>query len=98
MQIVNLTPHEITLCGTKYPSAGEARVAVTERQVGELNGIPIVQEVYGDVTGLPEPVDGVVYVVSLLVLQRCAGRSDVYGLTRFHRLNGVIVGAHALKQ
>ena len=32
---------------------------------------------YGPVEGLPEPQEGVFYIVSGLVLQHCAGRADV---------------------
>lgn len=33
---------------------------------------------WGEVEGLPAPVEGTIYVVSSLVAQRCAGRRDVF--------------------
>ena len=58
MQIINLTPHPVTVLdgpheGT-YPSAGIARV----------DGLP-----HGPIVGLPDPAEGVRYVVSVLVAE-----------------------------
>lgn len=57
-------------------SSGVARCSVKNAVVDEVDGVPVVSAEYGDVTGLPESQDGVVYVVSMLVAQR-AGRADV---------------------
>lgn len=40
--------------------------------------IPVVNQVYGDVEGLPPPRQGTAYIVSLMVAQRVPWRSDVY--------------------
>mgnify|MGYP001598752857 FL=1 len=42
-----------------------------------LAGIPLFVTVGGDVTGLPEPVAGTIYIVSLLVRQAVPHRLDV---------------------
>ena len=51
MEIVNLTPHEITFMGGKkitIPASGNvARVSVKRKQVGTLNGLPIYRSVFG---------------------------------------------------
>lgn len=89
--IINLTPHEIVFCkdgdaerGYDYdvvkvvPACGlVARLTGKNNRIGEIDGIPIFKTVYGEVAGLPEPQDGVVYVVSTLVKQRCRDRKDV---------------------
>ena len=72
----NYTPHSITLnSGEKYDSVGVARVRNTFSEVDD-NGICSVS--YGDITGLPEPKDGCIYIVSALVLAaaKAAGRTD----------------------
>lgn len=68
MKIINLTPHTITIIDDNgnvvgsYESAGLARV----------DSLPL-----GDVVGLPEPEDGTVYVVSVLVAERLPHRADL---------------------
>ena len=86
MKFVNLTPHTITIydlyCNKiTLPSEGVARVETTEREMDTIDNIPIVAApIPGPVVGLPEPSDGVAYIVSLMVLQHPAvrGRTDVY--------------------
>ncbi|MEM5868250.1 MAG: hypothetical protein QXG39_10080 [Candidatus Aenigmatarchaeota archaeon] len=84
--LVNLTPHEIVVYDSsgqnilfKIPPSGTvARVSTFQQKVGELNGIPIYKTTYGKVENLPNPQPGVVYIVSILVLQALAGsRSDI---------------------
>lgn len=72
----NYTPHTITLNdGREYASEGLARVSATFSKFDE-NGVCSQQ--FGDVTGLPEPTDGVLYIVSALVLiaVKLQGRTD----------------------
>jgi hypothetical protein len=86
MKFINLTPHTITIYDlhaekTTLPSAGVARVETTEETLDTINDIPIVSApIPGPVVGLPEPTDGMAYIVSLMVLQHPAvrGRTDVY--------------------
>jgi hypothetical protein len=88
MQLINLTPHALVILTSQglyvLPSRGEARVKAAP---GPLEGtvtapndaqVPIYgPDVYGAVEGLPDPKDGVYYVVSALVGARCAHRQDV---------------------
>lgn len=73
MNIVNLTPHMIVVCSSienviaKYPSVGNARVSTSSTVIDSVNGIDIVTTVYGEVEGLPEPVEGTIYLVSMVV-------------------------------
>jgi len=82
---VNLTPHAIIVrlndgSDVTFPPSGKvARVDELPTQiVGDLDGIPILSRtVFGQVIDLPEPTEGVGYIVSGLV----AGvvyRSDVF--------------------
>jgi len=85
MNIVNLTPHAVTLCNDAgeiirviEPTKPAARVSSTVRTVGEVDGTPVTVTKFGAVEGLPEPQDGTVYIVSLLVQQAVPARKDVY--------------------
>ena len=84
MKIKNLTPHEIKVVGEDGevkmvipPSGQVARVRAEQKVVGEIDGVPVVKTVFGDVEGLPEPREGVVYIVSSLVAQAVREREDV---------------------
>jgi hypothetical protein len=85
MNIINLTPHSFTLCNDAgeiirviEPTKPAARVSSTVKTVGEVDGIPVTVTTFGAVEGLPEPQEGTVYIVSLLVQQAVPNRSDVY--------------------
>lgn len=72
----NFTPHAITLNdGREFASEGLARVSATFSSFDE-NGV--CNQEFGQVTGLPEPADGVLYIVSALVLTaaKTQGRTD----------------------
>ena len=78
---VNLTPHAITVEGVgTIPASGQvARVETRRCCVGSINGgVLLVSQISGDVQSLPEPREGVVYIVSAFVLSALAGkRRDV---------------------
>lgn len=86
-KFINLTPHALVLRTTGgditvAPSGTQARVAVTPQDAGSVEAdggllVPVVVNTYGAVEGLPPPEEGTVYLVSLLILDRCAGRTDV---------------------
>ena len=84
--LVNLTPHDITFVNTSVenpilvvgPSGLVARVSSEIEEAGRINGIPVTKTVYGEVVDLPEPKEGIVYIVSSLVAQRCPDREDVF--------------------
>lgn len=82
MEIVNLTPHEITFMGGKkitIPASGNvARVSVKRKQVGTLNGLPIYRSVFGWVVNLPDPKPDTVYIVSAMVAQAVQGVCDYF--------------------
>ena len=72
----NFTPHAVALNdGTVFPSIGIARVTASFSEP-DTNGI--CSQVFGDVTGLPKPQDGVFLIVSAIVLSAVkeAGRTD----------------------
>lgn len=87
-KLVNLTQHAVTVLAEDgstveviEPSGTEARVEQRRVQVDSLwlngNYIPINRSEFGQVEGLPEPTDGVFFVVSMLTAQAATGRDDL---------------------
>lgn len=89
VRFVNLTPHRIDFqfpdgSRVEFPSEGIARV---DTIIGESTSIvydhremPVTSPIiYGEVQGLPDPEDGVIYIVSQIVLTQpsVAGRKDI---------------------
>ena len=85
MQVINATPHAISLANeagevvkTYEPSGLVVRCATSSQEVEQLDGFPVRRTQFGEVTGLPPVQEGVTYIVSLLVANALAGsRSDV---------------------
>lgn len=81
--LVNLTPHEIKIIKENEawsipPSGMVARCRQEEKVIEQLEGkIPVTQLELGEVQDLPEPKQGVVYIVSHIVLQKCPERRDL---------------------
>lgn len=80
MKIVNLTPHDIVITdGPTFPPSGTvARVSVQQVEVGDINGISVKAQTFGDIVDLPPPQDDTVFIVSAMVLNAAkeAGRND----------------------
>jgi hypothetical protein len=90
MTFLNFTPHTILLNdGREFPSMGVARVSNTFTPMKDC--LCTVQ--YGDVQGLPEPQEGVLYIVSAMVLA-ASDRKDLVAPATGHpeciRENGFI--------
>lgn len=84
--IVNLTPHKLVIrLGVEtenpltitYPSAGVARCSVESVPAGDHEAIPLVYARYAEVTGLPDPQEDVLYVVSAVVRLALPHRTDL---------------------
>ncbi len=71
--IVNLTPHPVTVAGVTYPASGQvARVSASF--TGIVDGF--CQQQFGDIQDLPAPAAGTLYIVSGLVFS-ATDRQDV---------------------
>lgn len=83
MNIINLTPHPIVVRNSQgedvtfTPSGSIARVSVSTETLEPVAGFRLNRQVFGAVENLPAPQEGVMYIVSALVLGQCAGRTDV---------------------
>lgn len=100
MKFVNLTQHDLIIVlengdDLVLPASGEvARVTFSTQQVDEVVGIPIFKTIYEpEVTGLPKPQDGTIFVVSSLAAQTVK-RPDVLAPTKLIRDNdGQVIAA-----
>ena len=107
MQYINLTPHKLDIvCDVEgfehihvvQPSGFVARVEQKLTQEHDDNGVIWYRPEYGDVIGLEEPRDGVVYIVSGMVLAAISGRDDVLAPGELVRDEaGRVIGCRGLK-
>ena len=83
MKFVNLTPHVINIHGDGdvcpvAPDGRVARVSTTSIEIaGGCGPFALVATVYGEVTGLPDPVVDTCFIVSSMVADRVLDRDDV---------------------
>lgn len=108
MIIKNLTPHTVTIINTdgselSFPASGQiARCAVNTVQTGYIlyseKEIPTYRTHYGEVVGLPDPVDNTIYIVSTPVAQNVPDRKDVLVSAECIRdAEGRIIGCRGLQ-
>lgn len=111
MKVINLTPHAVRIIDdennlvTEIPSSGVARAAQRDIPAESLefegSSIPVVKTEFGGVE-LPEPTEGVVYIVSNITVQaaKAVGRSTEDLLfpsgVPVRDANGQIIGVRAL--
>lgn len=108
--IINLTPHALNIklaSGSMIkvePSGQIARCTQRKQPVGTVDlygddcapSITVSRTEYGDVTGIPDPEPGIIYVVSMLAAQ-AAKRSDVlFPGEAIRDASGNIVGCDGL--
>ncbi len=96
---INLTPHTIKLNdGRVFPASGNvARVTSSHSEIVE----DVCTVIYGEVTGLPEPVANTKYIVSGMVLE-AVKRDDVVAPASGHpavvRENGQVVSVPCFRK
>ena len=106
MRVTNLTPHEVKVVDdgnnvvVTFPSSGVARAHQHDVLVSEIDSIPVVKTEFGEVLGLPEPAEGVAYIVSRITIEaaRAQGRTTDDLLTTSGAVRddqGRIVGCRA---
>lgn len=108
-EVINATPHPLNICveGEQVlylPVSGVvARAASATQQYGEItvNGVrvPLFQTRFGALEGLPEPREGVVYVVSALAAAAAPERNDLLTPGPLVRDEaGVVIGCNGLNK
>lgn len=81
--LINLTPHVLNIADeagnitTSLLSMGSARVESKSIPVDPIDGIPVNETVFGDVSGLPEAQEGTYYIVSQIVIAAAPDRNDL---------------------
>ena len=111
MKFVNLTPHAVQIAAwgaenhfvTVTPEDNEPAARVATRRVagpkimlGDSVSIQTSRVEFGEVEGLPDPVPGIVYIVSGMVASR-VNRSDVFAPGELVRdEKGVVIGCKGL--
>lgn len=108
--LVNRTPHDplviwqgdrVAMSLPAEPSPARCAEIRNEQDPLAVGGvsIPIVSLGYGQVSDLPEPVSGVVHVVSQLVCQALPDRTDlVYPAMLRRDESGNVIGCEALSR
>jgi len=77
---INLNKHEIVVGDVAFPPSGlVCTVACKQVQTKQVGGIPVMGNEYGNVENLPNPQEGVVFIVNAMVLGRLVGRPDCVG-------------------
>ena len=81
-KFINLTPHEVVLQkrdGTfeSIPSSGVARISTYFKVERLVRGIPVGKTVTGEITGLPDPAEDTLYIVSALLVKEVPERTDL---------------------
>lgn len=79
-----MTPHAVCVLDadgevvkTYDPSGSVPRVSSTANVVSSIDGIDVVETVFGEVEGLPEARQDTVYLVSALVRLAATDRTDL---------------------
>ena len=105
--IINLTPHPVNIVNEEgnvikvFESAGVARAAQKDVEIGRLEGIPIIETEFGEPIGLPEYSQGTYYIVSAITAKAASlsGRNTqdllLTGKT-VRNSDGQIIGCQAL--
>jgi hypothetical protein len=97
MNIINLTPHDITVVAPDAPEVMSRQDAKTRGITYSASGtiarvksthtsddIPgfhhtVVQTIYGEIEGLPEPKRGTIYIIATLVLNALKSKGMLRG-------------------
>ena len=82
-KFVNLIGHDITIAGygTLPKCDNPCRVNTKQRVLGNVNGIPVVETQFESIENLPEPEDGVYYIVNRISMDFIPyNREDVFCL------------------
>lgn len=102
MNIFNYTPHDVVVMNQEkevlqtFPSVSVARCTTKQMESGDILGIPVVKQEYGEVEGLPEEKEGVYYIVSFLVQDALPNRKDLIVPANLVRDDkGIILGCTA---
>jgi hypothetical protein len=102
-KLVNLIGHEITIAGyATLPKADKpCYVKTNQIIIGKIDGIPIAKTEFDSIVNLPDPEDGVYYIVSRIIMDYVPfKREDVLcvdtGTTALRDENGQVIAVTQL--
>lgn len=102
MKVINLTPHDVNICDengriTKtYRASGMvARADNNYEIIDDVNGVPLLTRAGNNVIDLPRPKEGVMYIVSNIILDYCHDRKDLIAPAWQVKYDGRVVGCRA---
>jgi hypothetical protein len=102
-KFVNLIGHDITISGygTLLKCDTPCRIETKQKIIGHLSGIPIVETQFESIENLPDPEEGVYYIVSRVSMDFIPfNREDVFcvdtGPTAIRDDNGQVVAVTQL--
>ena len=102
-KFVNLIGHDITISGygTLPKADPPCKIETKERVVCTVEGIPIVETHFSEIKNLPDPEEGVYYIVNRLAMDFVPfNRQDVFcvdtGPTAIRDENGQVVAVTQL--
>ena len=103
MEIINLTANDVVLINGNekqvIPSSGTAKCSVTSTVIDYRFGYPVCETRYGEITGVPEPELGKIFIVSSIVGQAMKNkkRNDIFVVKDIIRdKDGHIIGCRRL--
>lgn len=102
MKLINLTPHNVDICDEcgnvikTYEASGVvARVAHGWETIEYIDDVPVVVRKNVNVINLPEPQEGIMYIVSNIILDYCYDRLDLLAPVKQVKINGRVIGCQA---
>lgn len=103
LEVINLTPHPVSVrkidgSFLNLPKCNNpARCVAVFQDVATADGIAVKRQMFGAVQNLPDPQDGTLFLVSLVVAQASKHRSDLVSPGAAIRdANGVQIGCDGL--
>lgn len=108
-KFINLTPHTVNIFNAEgleimtVPSTGVARSTERRKDIAPILGVDIAEIEYGDVVNLPEPEEGVYYIVSIITADQIyihTGRHEDILITGtpIRNASGAIIGCTGLSK
>ena len=102
MRLRNFTPQTLNVKNiegemVQLPSEGNAKACSKKTRIVTIEGFAVVANEYEGIEGLPEPEDGVFYIVPRMVILALPKRSDLLCPGELIRdKNGIVVGCEGL--
>ena len=102
MRVINVTPHDVDICDEHgnviktYKASGVvARISHGWDEIDYVDDIPVVVRKGEKVIDLPRPHEGIMYIVSNIVLDYCTDRTDLLAPVKQFKIGKRVIGCRA---